>query len=165
MNVLRKGSDLRSTAEANRRAGNAVTTGRKSTALPDANVAARTNVAASKAPVGDRDVAERFSALVVPFSAGDLARAAHRTKAAAKGWKDASRAPSLASVINMARQIPAVRQWLYAAIDKSGDGAQFDMESPRFLASLIGAVHKLSQMPGPDGDAVRAALSGSTKED
>jgi hypothetical protein len=94
-----------------------------------ANVAGQTNVAAS---LDDREAAERFSATVLPFSAADLARAARRTKAAAKGWKDASRAPSLASTLNMARNIPAVRKWL---LHELGEVAEFD--DPRVLAAAV----------------------------
>lgn len=100
-----------------------------------ANVAAKTNVAAS---LDDRAAAERFSAAVIAFSAGELARAARRTKAAAKGWKDASRAPGLASTINMARSIPAVRAWL---IHELGEGA--DHESPEFIARVQRVLQQL----------------------
>lgn len=85
----------------------------------------------------DRDAAERFSATVIDFSAADLARAARRTKSAAKGWKDASRAPSLASAINMARQIPGVRAWLMQEI---GETAEFD--DPRVIAKIMAMIQK-----------------------
>lgn len=94
-----------------------------------ANVAPQTNVAAS---LDDREAAERFSAAVIPFSAAELARAARRTKAAAKGWKDASRAPSLASTLNLAKQLPAVKAWL---LHELGETAEFDTE--RKLDMLI----------------------------
>jgi len=105
-----------------------------STRRGGANVAARTNVAASW---DDREAAERFSAAVVEFSAADLARAARRTKAAAKGWKDASRAPGLSSTINMARSIPAIRSWL---LHEMGEAAEF--ESPEFLARVVAAIQR-----------------------
>lgn len=113
----------------------------------DANVAARTNVGATKIPVSDRDAAERFSLITVEFSAGDLAKAARRTKAAAKGWKDASRAPGLASVINMARQLPTIRAWLMQEIDAGGDGLD-----------VVSALQSVANSPGPEGDAIRAIL-------
>lgn len=113
----------------------------------DANVVARTNVEAAKIPVSDRDAAERFSLITVEFSAGDLARAARRTKAAAKGWKDASRAPGLASVINMARQLPTIRAWLMAEIDAGGNGID-----------VVSALKAVANAPGPEGDAIRAIL-------
>jgi hypothetical protein len=112
----------------------------------DANVAARTIVAPKNLPVSDRDVAERFSLISVEFSAPELAHAARRTKAAAKGWKDASRAPGLASVINMARQLPTIRAWLMAEIDAGGNG------------DPIAALQAAANAPGPEGDAIRAIL-------
>lgn len=113
-----------------------------------ADVTARTNVAAS-----DRDVAERFSAAVVEFSAGDLAKAARRTKAAAKGWKDASRCPSGASLINMAATIPAVRNWLNSEIDRGARDAQAGSAD-----AVARALRELANVPGPEGDAIRAVM-------
>src|SRR3990167_9910007 len=76
----------------------------------DANVAARTNVAATNSlPLSEREAAERFNATVLEFSAADLARAARRTKNAAKGWKDQSRCPNYASMVNIARSLPSVQ--------------------------------------------------------
>lgn len=105
--------------------------GRNSIRRGDANVAGRTNVAAS---LDDREAAERFSAAVIAFSAADLARAARRTKAAAKGWKDASRAPGLSSTINMARSIPAVRKWL---LHELGEAAGFDSQAEIQMAIAL----------------------------
>lgn len=88
-----------------------------------ANVMPQTNVAASRLPLTDKEAASRFSERAEPYSAAELARAAARTKSAAKGWKASSdnlRAPSLASVINMARSIPCVRDWLLEEIEGPG---------------------------------------------
>jgi len=106
----------------------------RSIARADASVATRTNVAASW---DDRDAAEKFSAVVVEFSAADLARAARRTKAAAKGWKDGSRAPSLASARNMAVSIPAVRKWL---MYEMGEVAEFD--DSRVIAKVMAMLQR-----------------------
>jgi hypothetical protein len=116
----------------------------KAIAVRGANVAARTNVAA---PLSDRDAAERFSLITVEFSSGDLARAARRTKAAAKGWKDASRAPGLASIINIARALPSVRQWLIAEIDAG-----------RSDHDVVGALKALARQSGTEGDVARAMV-------
>lgn len=111
---------------------------RGTTRTKDATFAAQTNVASSKVqPVSDREAAEKFSATIIAFSAGDLAKAAHRTKAAAKGWKDASRAPSAASLINLAREIPAVKKWLLSEIDL-GRTSEFDGD-PRNIDAIVRA--------------------------
>src|SRR5262245_6615173 len=118
-----------STADTNRRADMGMVTMKFSTARAVANVAAGANVAASRLPLQDRDAAERFSAKVIPFSAADLAKAAHRTKSAAKGWKDASRAPSLASTINMARALPSVSVWLAEEIGLAMDARSLSADA------------------------------------
>lgn len=109
--------------------GNSRAQGSSATRRGAANVTARTNVTASW---DDREAAERFSAAVIDFSAADLAKAARRTKAAAKGWKEASRAPGLSSTLNMAKNLPAVRKWL---LHEMGEVAEYD--DPRVLARAI----------------------------
>lgn len=114
------------------------------------NVAARTSVAASWS---DRDAAEKFSAAVVRFSAGDLAKAARRTKAAAKGWKDESRAPSLASVRNMALSLPSVQQFL---ADECGYGNRAAQAVS--VDAVIRWAREWRSAQGMEGDIARAVL-------
>lgn len=123
-----------------------------STRRAAANVAGRANVAASRLPLSDRDAAERFCDAVSQFSAGDLARAAHRTKSAAKGWKDASRAPGLASAINMARALPTVRDWICAEIGH-GTAANSQIAVLReMVADEVRAIVKKPPAPSADPD-------------
>lgn len=63
-------------------------------------------------PADEQQAAKSFSAVVIPFSAGELAQAAHRTKEAAKAWKAGRSLPSGWSLLNMAQDIPAVRNWM-----------------------------------------------------
>lgn len=102
-----------------------------------AYVATETNVAASKSePASDRGTAKEFCSVVIHLSAAELAQTAHRTKSAAKGWKDASRAPSLASAINMAREIPAVKAWIIAQMG-GVDPSFYEPQAQAIIATLL----------------------------
>lgn len=118
-----------------------------------ASFAARTNVAASRPPITNVVAAEGFQAAVFEFPAADLARAAHRTKNAAKGWKDGSRAPDIASAINMARALPCVQEWL---IHEIGAGAR-DAQAMSADA-VIRWAREARNAAGMDGDIARAIL-------
>lgn len=73
-------------------------------------VGAKTTVVGSA--IADREVAESFATAVSGFDAAQLAQAANRSKEIARQWKQGAKAPNAASLINMARKIPAVEQWL-----------------------------------------------------
>lgn len=63
-------------------------------------------------PACEREAAKAFSALVIPFSRGELASAAMRTKDAAKKWKDGTALPNGYTMLMLGREIPAVRNWM-----------------------------------------------------
>lgn len=120
-------------------------------ALKATNVEPQTNVAASKLPLTDKEAAARFSATVDQYSSGELARAAVRTKSAAKGWKPSSdnlRAPSLASIINMARALPCVRDWLLEEI-----------EGPESVESIVRALYAIAFGNGPEAELALNIIS------
>lgn len=111
----------------------------------------QTYVAASRLHVTDKEAAYRFSAVTSQYSAAELARAAARTKSAAKGWKASSdnlRAPSLASVINMARTIPCVRDWLLEEI-----------EGPESVDGIVRALYAISVGSGPEAGLAAAIIA------
>ena len=64
----------------------------------------------------DHDVAERFSARIVGYTPAQLAKAARCTKEGAKHWVDGSRCPSLPKILEMARTMPAVKEWLASEV-------------------------------------------------
>jgi hypothetical protein len=115
------------------------------------NVAPRTNVAASNSPLTDYAAAQGFHDAVIPFSAGDLAQAAKRTKNAAKGWKDGSRCPSGASLLNMARSMDCVWEWMCAEAERGVPGALN-------VDSVIRWAHASRKAEGMAGDVARAVL-------
>jgi hypothetical protein len=102
-------------------------------------------------PLTERDAAEKFSAAVIDFSAGQLASAARRSKDTAKRWKSARACPNGASLINMARSLPTIRTWLLSQIDAEM-AIQFD------AGHLYSALKNLADVEGQEGDAARGIL-------
>lgn len=121
--------------------------------IEGATLVSRTNVAASRPPITNEVAAKGFQATVIKFSAADLAQAAHRTKSAAKGWKDGSRAPDIASVVNMARALPCVQEWL---IYEMGAGTR-DAQAMS-VDAVIRWARENRKACGMDGDVARAVL-------
>jgi hypothetical protein len=109
-------------------------------------------------PVNERDAALEFSAVIIPFSYGELASASKRGKEAAKKWKEGRSLPSAWSMLNMARDIPAVRAWMMA---KLGDTPHMQFNSAQGIDVLARAMQSLAHLPGPDGDAIRALMQGA----
>lgn len=115
------------------------------------NVVPQAYVAASRLPLTDRETASRFSERTAAYSAAELARAAHRTKSAAKGWKATSdnlRAPSLSSVLNMARSLPCVRDWLLEEI-----------EGPGSIEGIVRALYAIAVGNGPEAEIAQNVIA------
>lgn len=95
----------------------------------------------------EADAKEAFSALVTCLTAKDLARASGRSVEAAKSWKDGTNFPSGVSLLNLARSIDIIDEWV--------DDAKRAPEQPNELhARMV----EEAAIPGPDGDAARAYL-------
>jgi len=110
----------------------------------DVNVAPQINVVASRPPITAKEAAYRFSQNTSAYSAAELAQAAVCTKSAAKGWKptgDNLRAPSLAATINMARALPAVRDWLLE-----------EVEGPGAVEGIMRALYAIAMSHGPEAE-------------
>lgn len=104
--------------------------------------------------ITDREAAERFSAVILPYTAKQLANAAGRTVEAAKEWIAGSRMPSGASLINMARALPCVLKWINEEAQAGHRAAMARSDD-----SVVSALRKLKDATGPEGDAVRAILN------
>lgn len=87
--------------------------------------------------ITEREAAKRFSAAVTDFSAKDLANVADKTLDAAKSWKAKRRCPHAASLINLARELPEVRRWLYSEIERA---EAMRVTDPDFYAPQIEAL-------------------------
>jgi hypothetical protein len=108
-----------------------------------------------------RDAAEDFAAVVIPFSAGQLARAAQATVEAAKGWKSARSLPSSANMITLARALPSVKAWLYRQVEQ---GVPVEYDSPRVATALFAQIQRLAGQQGGEGDAARAILREAARQ-
>jgi hypothetical protein len=93
--------------------------------------------------ITDSEALEQVSALVLGFSAGTLAKATDRSKDSAKHWKAGHACPNLASTINLARSIPAVRAWL---MEQIANGEQ--PEGPQLIAGLEQRIAMLERERG-----------------
>lgn len=120
------------------------------------NMGATTVVPATTVmPACERDAAQEFSAVILPFSRGELARAANRTKDAARKWKEGIALPNAYTMLMLGRKIPAVRNWMASKLNLD----QPLFASPQALDVLMAALYQVAHQPGPDGDAVRALLA------
>lgn len=107
-------------------------------------------------PDNEHEAAKAFSCVLLPFSRGELARAGKRGKDAAKRWKDGEVLPSLWTALNMAQDIPAVRNWMLGMLGVT-DGR--DPIPPDVANALLGGLQFMAQIPGPDGAQARAMLA------
>lgn len=82
--------------------------------------------------ITEADVAEGIRSSVVPFSAKDLAHATGKSVEAAKAWKSGERTLNSAQLINLARQIPAVRKWLLYEL-----GEAAELGSPEYIDRVV----------------------------
>lgn len=105
-------------------------------------------------PLTDREGAKAFSAIVIPFSYGELAQAAERSKEAAKAWKEGRSMPSALSLLKMAKQIPAINNWVLGML-----GSDAEHEAPQVMNTILGSLQTVAAMPGQDGAQARAVLA------
>lgn len=107
-------------------------------------------------PDNEHDAAKAFSCVLLPFSRGELARAGKRGKDAAKRWKDGEVLPSTWTILNMAQEIPAVRNWMLGML---GVTDSRDAVPPDAVNALYGGLQFVAAIPGPDGAQARALLA------
>lgn len=103
----------------------------------------------------EEQAAEEFSALVLPYSRGDLAQLSGRTKEAAKHWKAGSRAPNCSSLISMGRRNPRIRDWVIAQMDAEVQGGADEARAEQEMRAQL---QMTAQMPGQEGAMARAML-------
>lgn len=100
------------------------------------------------APSKDDTLAEDFQRVVLPFSIGQLARAADCSKDTAKAWKAGRAVPSAAKLFRLARKLTPVQDWVSGQIDPS-----------KTLNALIASLQQQALMPGQEGAIARAQLN------
>ena len=87
--------------------------------------------------IDEREAAERFSTVAQDFSTGQLATISRSTKGSAKNWKAGRVFPNGATLINLARNNPAIRSWLMHEI---GEVAEFD--DSRVIAKIVSMLQR-----------------------
>lgn len=113
-------------------------------------------------PTNEHEAAKAFSCVLLPFTRGELARAGKRGKDAAKRWKDGEVLPSFWTALNMAQEIPAVRNWMLGML---GVTDAREAVPPDAANALLGGLHFVAAIPGPDGAQARALLAKMGKLD
>jgi hypothetical protein len=103
-------------------------------------------------PIRKADTAARFSTVARMIQVGTLAQGAQATKEAGKQWKSGRSAPSMDKLLNMARCIPAVAEFVLSEIVGDDNG-------PHALNAVIAGLHVVAADPGPEGSAARALLT------
>lgn len=118
-------------------------------------------------PLNEDEAKKEFASIVVDIPRWRLAKAAKCGKDAAKRWQEGSRLPAWLTALNMAQPgeqgIPAVRNYVLMklGIDPAMISAAEHMRfrTPQMMEAAVAAVYQVMHQPGPDGDAVRAALA------
>lgn len=104
-------------------------------------------------PEKDESLAERFSAVVLPFTAKQLAKVTGCSPETAKAWRNGRQFPHGEHIFKLARSIQSVRAFLYSEIEPS-------IDAPSTIAALVAGLQHVASQKGPDGDAARALLRG-----
>lgn len=107
---------------------------------------------------GEREFAERFSPVIEDMNVRRISKATGRSVETVKAWRARRAFPNGASLINAARQFPAVKAWLMEEIDGSsapvhgGDVTQ-----------LLDTLSYLAAGSGPAADMANAILQDMHK--
>ena len=86
--------------------------------------------------------AEDLAPVLDDFEEGQLAQATNRSKETARLWKMGVRFPNGASLINLARNVPAVRAWLLQQIGSEAEEFDDEQVLARFMNLLERAQFK-----------------------
>lgn len=102
--------------------------------------------------ISEKEVAEKFSALVMEYSKNDLSDLSDRTSEAAKHWKERTRAPNSSSLITMARRNTLIQAWVAKEIGLKLPDVNADEAKTRAELQLA------ANMPGQFGAIARMML-------
>lgn len=105
-----------------------------------------------------RDAAKEFSAVILPFSVGELATAANTSKETAKCWKNGRAFPSGTKLLALMAEFSHVQSW---ADSKTGA----HRESPQVLASNFELLERLLASDTAEGRAMRARAAELMRAD
>lgn len=106
-------------------------------------------------PVNDREAAERFASVVLPFSVGELAQAGFTTKEAAKAWKRGRNTPRWVTMCDLAHSIPEIHRHALSELDPH----QAETRTSEIVTGFLAQLQQLAHAPGRDGAEARAVLA------
>lgn len=104
-------------------------------------------------PITEKETKSSVSALIIPFSSGQIAKITGCDKETTRAWREEKRAPHSPNLINLAGAIPPVRQWL---IDRTGGIPTRDNTS---LDDVILALHNIGARNTDEGARARQLLA------
>lgn len=104
-----------------------------------------------------------FSAQIIPFANGKVARAADCSKETVKSWKRRDAFATGTKLLTLGLNNPTIANWIMAKIGRGNYVPQ--IASPEVMQALMGAMYQVAHQPGPDGDAVRAMLASMGRRD
>lgn len=107
-------------------------------------------------PVTGNYLGEQIAARILPFPVKLVGDAANRTPEAAKKWRNGLACPDLASTINMARSIPAVKWLVYQEMER---GTPEGVYSPRLLFEAMSLLQQIANASGEHSQAARDLLA------
>lgn len=103
------------------------------------------------APVfSEAEAAQEFSAVILDFSAGELARAAQRSKETAKCWKAGRSFPNGVSLMALVTEFPRIHAWFNS---KTGG-----LDSPQGMSAAFALIESTLASNTPEARAMRARI-------
>jgi hypothetical protein len=109
-------------------------------------------LAGKKLPLqGEREFAEIFSPVIEDMNVRRISKATGRSVETVKAWRARRSFPNGASLINAAREFPAVKAWLLEQIG-AGD-----------VTKLVMGLDHLANEPGPHAQTAMAILKAMHK--
>lgn len=98
--------------------------------------------------VSEQEAAKEFSAVILPFSVGELATATDRSKETVKCWKAGRSFPNGVSLMALVAEFPAIRAWHHT---KTGG-----FDSPQSLGAMFSTLERVMASDTAEGRAMRA---------
>jgi hypothetical protein len=102
------------------------------------------------APVTEQEAAQEFSAVILPFSVGQLAQATGRSKETAKCWKAGRAFPNGVSLMALVAEFPQIRAW---ANRRTGG-----FDHPQSQSEGFALLERIMASNTAEGRAMRARL-------
>lgn len=109
-------------------------------------------------PITNKQLGERVTAAILPFRHQEVADAANRTTEAVKKWRPGLCCPDSASLLNMGRNIPAIKWLIYEELER---GTPEGIITPRFITEARQLLTEIAARNGEHSDKAREILFGA----